>query len=141
MRPRVARHGSFPTTADMGLWARGPTPESLYEGLGEALFGAMTDLRRVRARETRSVERSADDPVRLAVGFLGELLLEFHAEGFVARRVRVRLGPGGGSLTASLCGEPFEEGRHSRRIEVKAVTLHAAEFDPARGRARVIVDI
>lgn len=141
-RPTIARHGSFPTTADMGLWARGPSPESLHEGLGLALFGAMTDLRTVRAREARSFARRADDPVALAVGFLSELLSEFHESGFLIRRLTVRLSRRGGlRLTARALGEPFDARRHPRKIEVKAITWHAARVDPARGRARVVVDI
>lgn len=124
----------------MGLWARGPTAESVFEGLGLALFGAMTDLRSVRPREVRKVVRSAAEPVGLAVSFLSELLLLFHTEGFVARRVRVRLGPGG-RLSARLEGEVFDAQRHARRIEVKAITLHRASVEPEKGRARLIVDI
>ena len=34
---------------------------------------------------------------------------------------------------AELTGEAFDPDRHPRRIEVKAVTLHAGVFDPAAG--------
>ncbi len=124
----------------MGIWARGPTAESLYEGLALALVGAMTDRRAVRATEERKVDRAASDPAGLAVGFLSALLLLFQTDGFLARSVRVRLRDDR-SLWADLRGEPFDPARHPRRIEVKAITFHEAQFDPARGRARIILDI
>ena len=134
------RHGSFPTTADMGIWARAPSAEGLLEGLGLALYGAMTERRKVRPRETRTVRAHDHDPVGLAVAFLNELVVLFQTEGFLARSIRVTLGPGD-ELSAELRGEPFDAERHPRGIEVKAVTLHRAAFDARAGSARIILDI
>lgn len=101
----------------------------------------MTDLRRVRPREERRFRASADDPPGLVVAYLSELLLAAD-DGFVARRISVTsAGDPPTSLTARAVGEPFDPARHPARIEVKAVTFHGLSFDPARGRARVIVDI
>jgi SHS2 domain-containing protein len=144
MRPshRRPRHGSFPTTADMGLWARGRSAEELYEGLALAWSSATTDRRRVRGRETREIELSASDPVGLAVGFLGRVLTLFQLEGFLLRTAKVRLaGRRKLTLTATLVGEPFDEERHSRKIEIKAITFHQALFDVPGGYARLVVDI
>src|SRR4029077_12617725 len=138
-RSRMARHGSFPTTADMGLWARGPDAASLYEGLALALFGAMTDLRKVRRTDRRPLRPPGTEPTGLAVRFLSDLLTLFHTDGFVARSVAVRVRAAG--VEAELWGEPFDPGRHSRRVEIKAVTYHAANVDARRGTARVVVDI
>lgn len=141
VRTTVApRHGSFPTTADMGIWARGPTDEALLEGLGKALLGAMTDPRKVRVVEERRVTVAQEDPAARAVAFLNELVLLFQTDGFLARRIAVRF-EGPDRIVAELGGEPFDERRHPRRIEVKAATLHRALYDPAHRRARVILDI
>ncbi|HTT25666.1 MAG TPA: archease [Thermoplasmata archaeon] len=140
--PRARRHGSFPTTADLGIWARAPTADALYEELAEALVGVMTDRRKLLAKERRSVAVTADDPLGLAVAFLSELVVLFQVDGFLARSVRVRAtGRRPLRLRAELAGETFDPDRHPRRIEVKAVTLHAAVFDPAGGLARIILDI
>jgi SHS2 domain-containing protein len=126
----------------MGLWARGPSAEALYEGLALALAGAATDLRTVRPRIERTVTATSGDPVGLAVAFLGQLVTLFQVDGFVLREVRVRLGgPGRRELRATLRGEPFDAERHPRKIEVKAVTFHQAVFDVGRGRARLVIDI
>jgi SHS2 domain-containing protein len=136
------RWGRFPTTADMGIWATGPDADALLEALGLGLYALITDLRKVRPREERSVSASGRDPEALVVDFLSELLLLEADDGFVGRRLRVRsLGSPPTSLVASVTGEPFDPERHRSGIEVKAVTYHRLVFDLARGRARVIVDI
>ncbi|HEY6239106.1 MAG TPA: archease [Thermoplasmata archaeon] len=145
MSTRPARRrswGSFPTTADMGIRASGATSEELFEALGLGLFALMTDLRKVRPRSERTVSASGSDPVGLAVAFLNALLVLQQTEGFLVGELHARpVGSPPTAILATAYGEPFDPARHSRRIEVKAVTMHQASVDLARGRARVIVDI
>jgi protein archease len=139
---RRRRWGSFPTTADEGLWARGGTPEELFEALGLGLFALMTDLRTVRRSTARTVRARGADPSELVVAWLGELLLLQQTEGLLLNAIRVRCyGRPPTRLIARVEGEPFDGARHPRRTEVKAITYHRLLVDPARGRARVIVDI
>lgn len=140
--PRTVRWGSFPTTADVGIWARAHSAHGLLEGLGCALFAQMTDLRRVRPRETRCIEASGRDPSALVVAYLTALLALEQDDGFLARRFRVKTeGRPIHRASAEVVGEPFEPGRHRPKIEVKAVTLHRIRFDTRGGEARVILDI
>lgn len=142
-RPAPARRwGTFPTTADVGIWATGPDARSLLEGLGHALTSLLADRRKVRPRLTRTIAASGRDPGELVVAYLGELLALQDTEGFLARTIEVR--PAGRPvrrLVARLTGEPFDPERHVARTEVKAVTYHDLRFDPGVGKARVIVDI
>ncbi|HXY12683.1 MAG TPA: archease [Thermoplasmata archaeon] len=139
---RARRWGSFPTTADVGIWATGRNSAELLEALGLGLFALMTDLRKVRPKEERAVSASGADPTELVVAFLTELLVLQQTDGFLAREVRVRpVGNPPTALVASVSGEPFDPDRHTFRTEVKAVTFHDLVFEPATGRARVIVDI
>ncbi|HEV2317687.1 MAG TPA: archease [Thermoplasmata archaeon] len=138
----VRRWGSFPTTADVGIWARADRPDALLEALGLGLFALMTDLRKVRSTEQRVVQASGSDPESLVVAWLGQLLLLQQTEGWIARELDVRLvGTPPTALIATAHGEPFDARRHSSRAEVKAVTYHRMRLDLVRGRARVIVDI
>ncbi|MCI4332461.1 MAG: archease [Thermoplasmata archaeon] len=140
--PAGTRWGTFPTTADTGLWARSPTLDGLLSGLGTGLFAVMTDLRRIRPTERREVRARARDIPGLAVGLLSELIVLEQTEEFVARRVmvrsRVRPSP---SLVAEVYGERWSQERHDRRKEVKAVTLHRLEVTLDPPVARVILDI
>lgn len=139
---RRRRWGSFPTTADVGVWASADDRAGLFEALGLGLFALMTDLRKVRPRDERIVEAAGTDPPSLAVAFLTQLLLLQQTEGFLVRSIRARpLGDPPTAILATVRGEPFDPARHPRHDEVKAVTFHrlALAFDPPR--ARVIVDI
>ena len=139
---RARRWGSFPTTADVGIWARAVSPAQLFEALGLGLFALMTDLRRVRPTEERVVQASGPDPESLVVAWLGQLLLLQQTEGWIARDLRVRLvGNPPTALLGTAHGEAFDPRRHAARVEVKAVTYHQLVLDLKRGLARVIVDI
>lgn len=139
---KARRWGSFPTTADVGIWASGAGSAELLEALALGLVALETELPKVRPREERTVSVSATDAAGLVVAFLTELLVLEEATGFLARRVRVYpVGEPPTALLARLTGEPFDPARHPRRKEVKAITLHELRFDPAHGSARVIVDI
>ena len=85
---------------------------------------------------------SGTDSAELVVAFLNQLILLEEAEGFLGREIHARaVGDPPTALVASVTGERFDAARHTRRTEVKAATMHGLVFDPARGRARVIVDI
>ncbi len=141
-RGRRRAWGSFPTTADVGIWARGGSADALLEGLGLGLSAILTDLRRVRRREDREVDVAADDPTELVVAFLNELIVLTSAEGFLVRDLTVTSsGDPPTSLVATATGETIDPARHVLRTEVKAATFHELRFEPARHRARVIVDI
>jgi SHS2 domain-containing protein len=136
------RWGSFPTTADVGIWARGNTTAELFEALGLGLFALMTDLRKVRTTQERAVQASGPDPPGLAVAFLTELITLNAVENFLVRDIRCRpVGTPPTALLAQARGEPFDPARHTRHFEVKAATFHELVVDLPRHRARVIVDI
>jgi SHS2 domain-containing protein len=136
------RYGSFPTTADVGLWARADSVSELFDALGLGLFALMTDLRKVRARSERVVQASGEDPGGLVVAYLTELIGLHDTDGFVARAIRCRaVGTPPTALLATLRGETWDADRHPERFDVKAATYHQLEVDLTRLRARVILDI
>lgn len=140
MSPRA--YGSFPTTADVGLWARGRTTSELFGAAGVGLFALYTDLRRVRRRARRTVRAEAVDPAALLVAYLNELVTLVQAEGFIGRSVEAHVdGSPPVAVEAHVDGEPFDPARHLSRMDVKAVTLHRLELDLDRHTLRVIVDI
>ena len=140
-----ARHrtyGRFPTTADVGIRATGGTVGELFEGLGLGLFALMTDLRKVRPTEDRTVTASGGDVEQLTVAYLSQLLLLEQEEGFLVREISARaIGRPPTSILATVRGEAFDAARHPRRVEVKAITMHRLTVDLVDRRARVIVDI
>lgn len=140
--PGPARYGSFPTTADVGLWATAPTPDALFGALGTGLFALMTDLEHVRSAERRAVQAEGNDLPSVVVAFLTELLLLEQTEGFVGRSVEAHVdGRGPARVTAEVVGERIDASRHVRLKEIKAVTLHRLEIGLDPPSARVILDI
>jgi SHS2 domain-containing protein len=140
--PVRRRWGTFPTTADVGIWATSSTIPGLFEALGLGLVALTTDLRTVRRSEERAVQASASDVPSLVVAWLGEILLLQQTDGFLVRDIHARpLGTPPTAIIARVRGEAFDPARHPRRKEVKAVTLHQLMIDLTRRRARVIVDI
>lgn len=140
--PPGTRWGTFPTTADTGLWARSSTLDGLLSGLGTGLFAVMTDLRKVRPAERRTVRARGPDVSGLAVALLSELIVLEQTEGFVARRVVARSrGKPTSVADAEVYGEPWAPQRHDRNKEVKAVTLHQLRVAVDPPSARVILDI
>jgi SHS2 domain-containing protein len=136
------RYGSFPTTADVGVWATASSNAELFEAVGLGLFALMTDLRTVRATEERIVEATGADPTSLLANYLNELLVLEDSEGFLVRSIHARpVGSPPTALLATVKGERFDPERHPRHMDVKAVTLHRLSIDLTRHRARVIVDI
>ncbi len=139
---RSRRWGSFPTTADVGIWATGATVAELFEALGLGLFALITDLKKVRARQTRLISASGADLPALVVAYLTQLLLLQQTEGFVARQIEARpIGTPPTAVLATVSGELFDPRIHTARVEVKAATWHTLSFDLVQRRARVIVDI
>jgi SHS2 domain-containing protein len=141
-------------TADVQLHSWGPNLERALEGLVVAMFGYMTDLRRIdrRVSETKTVRVRAHDAASLVFGFLQEWLSVFHESGFVARSIRVS-GPvtrtdDAWTVEATGSGEFYDPSRHTQGTEVKAVTYGSLKVtedesndDGTRCDIWVVVDI
>lgn len=88
-------------------------------------------------------------PVRVPPGddaamlrdWLAEVLVAFEVDGVVGREFPVAIGPDG--LTGAVRGTRFDPARHSRGLEVKAVTYHGLRVEAVPGgwRAAVLLDV
>ncbi|HOD76108.1 MAG TPA: archease, partial [Syntrophorhabdaceae bacterium] len=75
----------------------------------------------------------------LLINFLNELLFVWDVERFIPAEVAVSFEREG--LTALLRGEPFDEGRHSIELELKAVTYHKFAITEEKGKFKAIIII
>jgi len=111
-------HGS-----DVGLRVRGRSLPELFDNAARGMIELMLEPGGVRPRQQRRIEARADDVEGLLVGWLGEVVFAFDADGFSPARARVeRLEAG--MVEGTLCGEPFDHERHVVRNAIKAVTWH-----------------
>lgn len=139
MTPRGYRF--LPHTADIRLEVRGKDLPELFAAGVAALFSLLTDRRRIRPVETRTLKATGRNVEDRLFPLLREALLLFTAYGFVVRNARGRMERTGVHVEVS--GEPFDGSRHPSFREVKAVTAHglAVERSPGGFTARFIVDV
>ncbi len=129
-------------TADIGLAIYGEDLKSLFEHAGEGFFHIITDLKKVRPRIERRVELAGESLDRLLVDWLSELLYLHDVDHLLFREFAVEA-VGEEGLRAVAKGEPYQEGRHVIKTEVKAVTYHQIRVEKRNGgwKAQVIFDL
>ena len=126
----------FDHTADIGVIVYGENLKALFENAGEAFFRLITDVRKVRCRVEKRIEIGGETLDRLMVDWLSELLYLHDVENLLFRGFKVE-SVGEGGLKAVVKGEPFQQGVHVIKTEVKAVTYHRMEVRQENGRWRV----
>jgi SHS2 domain-containing protein len=129
-------------TADIGLIVHGGDLKALFENAGEAFFHLITDLRKVKPRIERRINIAGESLERLMVDWINELLYLHDVENFLFKEFEVE-SVGEDGLKAVVKGEPFQEGAHVIKTEVKAATYHRIEVRKEKGRwrAQIILDL
>ncbi len=129
-------------TADIGLMIYGKDLKVLFENAGRAFFHLITDLRKVRIRTDREINLRGESLERLMVDWLTELLYLHDVDHFLFKEFEI-VAVGEDGLKAVAKGEPFQEGIHIIKTQVKAVTYHQIEVRKEEGgwRARIILDL
>jgi len=129
-------------TADIGLIVHGGDLKALFENAGEAFFHLITDLRKVKPRIERRINIGGESLERLMVDWINELLYLHDVENFLFKEFEVESVWEDG-LKAVVKGEPFQEGTHVIKTEVKAATYHRIEVRKEKGRwrAQIILDL
>ncbi len=133
---------TFDHTADLGLTVTGQSAEELYANAAVAVFDMITDLGRVKPRETRRIAVEGDSPEDLLINFLREILYLYNGERWLLREIRVTI-IGDRGIDAEVFGEPLDLQKHEICKEIKAVTYHQASVRklPGGWEARVIFDV
>jgi len=139
---RMKRFEILDHTADIGIIVYGEDLKALFENAGKAFFHLITDLRKVRRRIERKIIIEGESLDRLMVDWLSELLYLHDVESLLFKEFKIE-SVGEDGLKAIAKGEPFQEGVHVIKTEVKAVTYHRIEVRQEKGRwrAQVIFDL
>ncbi len=138
----MKRYEILDHTADIGVIVYGENLKGLFENAGEAFFHIITDLKKVKLRIEKQIVIEGESLERLLVDWLSELLYLHDVESLLFKKFNIE-SVGEGGLKAMAKGEPFEEGVHAIKTEVKAVTYHQIEVRQEKGRwrAQVIFDL
>jgi len=129
-------------TADLRIEVSADTLEGLFIEAAAALFDIAAGIESIDVREFRQVRASGDDAGELFVDWLRELLYCLSAERMLFSRFEI-VSISETEISARCGGEPFDEGRHEIKCEIKAVTYHGLEIVRRGGSfsASVVFDI
>ncbi len=133
---------TFDHTADLGIEVYGKDQRELFVNAARALFDLITDLDKIEAKTSLSLNIEAVDREDLLVSWLRELLYFHQSEGyllndFVLQDLEEQ------SLRATVKGEVYETNRHALIREIKAVTYHQLKITQENEgwKARMVFDI
>lgn len=129
-------------TADIGIDAFGATLQELFANAAFALFDIITELPKVAGKVKHTITISGIDREQLLVNWLSELLYLHDVKNLLFRDFRIT-DMTDNQLTATVCGELFNEERHVIRTGIKAVTYHNLSIVQTdhQWKARVIFDL
>lgn len=132
----------FEHGADIGLAATSDSREGLFEAMGAALTGVVTDPAIVRPQQRIRIRCSAGDDALLMVDWINSLIYEMATRRmlFGAWQVTLR----GCDLDAWVDGELVDRERHQPAVEVKGATYTELLVDrdaTGQWRARCVVDV
>jgi len=127
-------------TADVGFEVDAPEWRSLLERAALVVAALIVSLDDVTARETATIDVTADTREELLHDWLQAVLVRVQA-GFVPCEIAVQATDA--TVAAVLRGEALDSARHRVHGELKGVTWHGlgVEEFPGGLRARVILDV
>lgn len=110
-------------TADAGFRVRGDTLPELFRNAARCLFEALGETAGVTAAESHAVELAAEEHAALLRAWLSEILYLSYVRKLVLSDSEI-LEVSATALIARASGEAYDEARHERHPEIKAVTWH-----------------
>jgi SHS2 domain-containing protein len=139
----VTRRGYrlLPHTADLLVEVRAADFPTLCAASVEALYSLLTDRRRVRPAERRTLDPVAGSPEEVLRAVLRQALLLFSLDRFLVRDAGATMVDG--RVVVAVRGERLDGARHPVYREIKAVTAHAlaATGGPSGFTARFVLDV
>ncbi len=124
----------------MGLVAQGKTLSEAFANAAYGLFSIITDLRKVRKKEFRTVELGEADVETLLFEWLNHLIYLFDVENLLFKNFEIVYFDER-KLSARCYGEKYDPSRHQLKIGVKAATYHMIKVDREQNTVRVIFDV
>ena len=127
-------------TADTGLIAYGHSLAEAFANAGYGLFSIITELNRVRVRESRLVAVNAEDAESLLFEWLNNLIYIFDVEYLLCKRFDITEFTEH-NLKATCWGERYDSSRHHLKLGVKSATYYMLKVDGEKNMVQVIFDV
>ncbi len=132
----------FEHAADIGIRGIGPTPSQAFAQAAVALTAVVTDPGRVSPSRPMTIHCSADDLDILFLDWINELIYEMAVHRLLFSRFQVEIE--GGTLAATVFGEPLDPRKHQPAVEIKGATfteLFVGQRPDGQWTAQCIVDV
>jgi len=126
-------------TADAMVRCTGGTVEECFENAAFAMFDLISDTSLVSGREEVNISVDGDDNESRLYALLSELLFILDSESLLLNEFRVSFR--GNTVKCKAFGEHIDIKKHKLRTEIKAVTYHMMNVDPAVPSVTVIFDV
>ena len=127
-------------TADIGLVAYGVNLADAFANAAYGLFSIISELKRVRATESREVAVTAEDFDSLLFNWMNQLIYLFDVEYILFKSFDITEFAKH-KLQATCRGERYDPSRHELKQGVKSATYHMLEVDQEKNMVRVIFDV
>ena len=130
-------------TADIGFEVRAIDKSGLFSQSAYALTDLMVDSESINSTEERRVSvHDSFDMESLFIAWLSEILFHFETKRFLISEV-ISLSFEENSLHSVVCGEKYNQSKHSVKMIFKAPTYHRLKvgMEGSEWVARVIMDV
>lgn len=132
--------------ADVAFEATGKNLNDLFEACALAVTHTMVkDPKQIKKRISKKITVEAEEPEKLLLDFLGELLFYKDAERLLFSDFKVKITSKNGKFLVDCAakGEEINMKKHELLVDVKAITWHKFEVKetPKGWKAFVILDV
>src|SRR3989344_5477976 len=131
--------------ADIAIEAYGKNLDELFENSAYAIFEESADIKKIDAKEKKTIKLGAKNIGDLLFDFLSEILFlkDTYSMIFKKSSIKISKKTGGYSINAELFGEKINAKKHELRNDIKAITLHMFSVEKTKEgyTALVVVDV
>jgi SHS2 domain-containing protein len=129
-------------TADLGIIVYGKTLKELFANSAWSLFDIITDIRKIKPINKKTISLTAHGIEELLVSWLGELIYLWEVKLMLFCQFEIQeISPH--KLAGYAIGESYKPSQHPIHNEIKAATYHQLEVKKENNqwRAQIIFDV
>ncbi|BCB96946.1 protein archease [Dissulfurispira thermophila] len=132
-------------SGDVGIRVYGKSCEEAFVNAGIGMYSLISNIEEIVEKQIIDIEAKSHSLEGLLVSYLNELIFQFDTYGFIGKRIEIinfsKHPPV--SIKAKIYGEEFDDGRHERRLLVKAATYHNIRVEKINNKweIEVVFDI
>lgn len=136
------KYEQIPHTADLAAKIYGKTLEELFENAAFAMFDISSDLAKIEAHTSHTIDVSSPDEEALLIAWLNELLFLSFSTGEIFKEITI-VSLQKDHLTALVKGQSVKNQHNIFKVEIKAATHHDVKIQttPTGHEVTVVFDV